>query len=137
MIKVSDKVELMMVPGSRGYTGGLCGNFDGEPMNDFVGPLGCVYSDSRLFARSWASPSEGSCGSFGFKAKVKEVQEYQENVCPRELYEATGITYPNAMYDCTEWAYHERTEGRYHCKSLSPMPKCSEGCLAVGTTGLQ
>ncbi|XP_042888822.1 hemolymph clottable protein-like [Penaeus japonicus] len=127
-IKVSDKVELLMAMYHRGHTAGLCGNFDGEPSNDMVGPKGCYYTDSSLFALSWASPGEG-CASFIFSGKKRKVEQYQD-ICTHFTYEPTGVTHSDALYDCTEWVYHERTEGHYHCKALTPMPVCRPECVA-------
>ncbi|XP_047490877.1 hemolymph clottable protein-like [Penaeus chinensis] len=128
LIKVSDKVEVLMGLDHRGHTIGLCGNFDGEPSNDMVGPKGCHYTDDRLFALSWASPGEG-CASFMYKNLKRDVERYQET-CSHFTYEPTGVSHADALYDCTEWMYHERTEGQYHCKALSPMPVCRPECVA-------
>ncbi|XP_042893721.1 hemolymph clottable protein-like [Penaeus japonicus] len=127
-VKVSDKVEVLMSLDHRGHTAGLCGNFDGEPSNDMVGPKGCYYTDSSLFALSWASPGEG-CASFIFSGKKRKVEQYQD-ICTHFTYEPTGVTHADALYDCTEWVYHERTEGHYHCKALTPMPVCKPECAS-------
>ncbi|XP_069996102.1 hemolymph clottable protein, partial [Penaeus vannamei] len=127
-VKVSDKVEVLLGLDHRGHTTGLCGNFDGEPSNDMVGPKGCYYTDAHLFALSWASPGEG-CAAFNFKSLKRDVDRYQED-CPHFAHEPTGVTHGDALYDCTEWVYHERTEGQYHCKALSPMPVCRPECVA-------
>lgn len=127
-IKVSDKVEFLMAMYHRGHTAGLCGNYDGEPSNDMVGPKGCYYTDGHLFSLSWASPGEG-CAAFNFKSLKRDVERYQED-CPHFAHEPTGVAHSDALYDCTEWVYHERTEGQYHCKALSPMPVCRPECVA-------
>lgn len=79
----------------RGHTTGICGNFDGEPSNDMVGPKGCYYTDGPLFALSWASPGEG-CASFMYKNLKRDVVWYQEN-CPHFTYEPTGVTHADGM----------------------------------------
>lgn len=44
----------VMAPGSeRGHTGGLCGTFDGQPLNDYHGVGGGTLEDSISFIDAW------------------------------------------------------------------------------------
>ena len=81
----------------RGHIRGLCGNYDGEPMNDLMGPKGCSYTDYQMFAQSWMTPMEGGCGDYD--AKVADVHTYQGN-CPHDFYQATGETYHEGSFNC-------------------------------------
>ncbi|XP_069497601.1 IgGFc-binding protein-like [Ambystoma mexicanum] len=45
----------------RGLTGGLCGNFNGLPDDDFTTPRGSVVNNASTFGISWTSPGLISC----------------------------------------------------------------------------
>ncbi|ROT65757.1 Hemolymph clottable protein [Penaeus vannamei] len=94
IVKVSDKVEILLSSTYTSEVSGLCGNLDTEAFTDMQGPRGCTYSDPALLALAWSTPGDG-CSSFSFQAKRRSVQRYQED-CPRFSYVPTGVSQSNA-----------------------------------------
>lgn len=59
---------------------GLCGNHDGEPQSELVGPHRCFYNDTELFARAWTGSSD-TCDLNALKELRKDVEVYQRENC--------------------------------------------------------
>ena len=47
---------------SKGTVCGMCGNFDGDPLNEFMSPNNHLYDNVRLFGDSWAYISPTTAG---------------------------------------------------------------------------
>nr|ANZ78205.1 clottable protein [Penaeus vannamei] len=117
IVKVSDKVEILLSSTYTSEVSGLCGNLDTEAFTDMQGPRGCTYSDPVLLALAWSTPGDG-CSSFSFQAKRRSVERYQED-CPRFSYVPTGVSQSNAMINCTEYEYQDE---RDMCAPDGPQP---------------
>ncbi|XP_063593558.1 hemolymph clottable protein-like [Penaeus indicus] len=117
IVKVSDKVEILLSSTYTSEVGGLCGNLDTEAFTDMQGPRGCTYTDPALLTLAWSTPGDG-CSSFAFQEKRRAVERYQED-CPRFSYVPTGVSHSNVVINCTEYEYQEEHDV---CASGGPQP---------------
>jgi hypothetical protein len=52
----ASNLGISVPPSAGGKVRGLCGNFDGDPANDFVTPSGQAVQDVNTFAAAWTPP---------------------------------------------------------------------------------
>lgn len=72
---------------------GICGNHDGEPINDMMGPTGCLYTDPALHTVAWSTPGVG-CSRFSLRNEKRTLAEYREN-CDKVFFQPTGVSQHN------------------------------------------
>lgn len=137
MIRVGDTVDLMVSDVYYGAVRGICGNYDGEPHNDMMGPTGCLYTDPELYTLAWSTSARSDCRRFTLRNEKRVLTDYREN-CDRVVFQPTGQTQQNVMANCTAWAYEQRqTLDGPSCTSKVPYPQCQTGCHSSSTATKQ
>nr|AAC32024.1 vitellogenin [Pimpla nipponica] len=137
---------------------GLCGNFDGEPDNDFTSPKDCVLLKPEEFAASYALTTKDCHGS-----ALEHARKASQAVCsqksPRPGNVVSDRDAGRKYSENSNWGYHSRQnsddeqgkndssdhkrcntlrtkvieEEDQICFSLRPLPTCAEGCTANRT----
>lgn len=137
LIRVGDTVDVMVSDIYYGAVKGICGNYDGEPQNDMMGPAGCFYTDPALHTLAWSTSARADCRKFTLRNEKRVLSEYREE-CDRAVFQPTGLSQENVMRNCTEWKYEERqTLNGLSCKSKVPHPECQAGCHQGSTSTKQ
>uniref|UniRef100_A0A0P4WWF6 Vitellogenin domain-containing protein n=1 Tax=Scylla olivacea TaxID=85551 RepID=A0A0P4WWF6_SCYOL len=128
LIRVGDTVDVMVSDLYYGAVRGICGNYDGEPLNDMMGPTGCLYSDPALYTLAWSTSARTDCRKFTLRNEKRVLSGYREE-CNRAIFQPTGLSQENVMKNCTDWKYEERQIiNGLSCKSKVPHPECQAGC---------
>ena len=140
MIKAGDKFRTVIR--------GLCGNYDGEPINDFTAPGNCILPKPELFIASYALTKEDCKGESLENSKLL-VTDY---VCVREekRHLSNVISDKESGRNDTEisnWGYHRQVTNKHciilktHiketdnaiCFTIRLVPSCAAGCWATET----
>ncbi|KAK2583797.1 hypothetical protein KPH14_009697 [Odynerus spinipes] len=122
---------------------GLCGDFDGQPENDFVTPKNCILKKPEEFAATYAMRDK--CEGMALKnAKMAE-----RSMCTKKTVRLSDVISDEEagrpVTNWKQWGYHTKSVSKrcnsYRtkviqkndqiCFTLRPVPTCSEGCAPV------
>ncbi|XP_071865217.1 vitellogenin [Bombus fervidus] len=139
MIKAGDKF--------RKVIRGLCGNYDGEPVNDFTAPRSCILRKPELFIASYALTKEHCEGESLENSKLlmnydcvqEEKSRFSNVISDKE----------SGRKDTEEsnWGYHKQVTNKHCtilktnieetdnaiCFTIRQVPFCAPGCWATET----
>ncbi|KZC03969.1 PREDICTED: vitellogenin-like [Dufourea novaeangliae] len=139
LIKASDEY--------RNALRGLCGNFDGEAVNDFLGPQNCVMRKPEHFVASYAL-NKNQCD-----ADIRETAEQARKECthPAKTVQSNVISDVDAGRSNNEkWGYHQGDQQQSDkrcsthrtqvletddniCFTIRPVVSCAPGCSPIET----
>ena len=77
-----------------GAVRGICGNYDGEPVNDMMGPTGCLYADPALYTLAWSTSARSDCRRFTLRNEKRVLSDYREE-CDTAVFQPTGLSQHN------------------------------------------
>nr|ACU00433.1 vitellogenin [Bombus hypocrita] len=144
---VYDGKRIMMKAGDkfRKAIRGLCGNYDGKLINDFMAPEKCVFRKPEQFIASYALNKE-ECESEFFENSKLPID--QDCVYEEKNHLSNVISDKESGRRDTEesnWGYHKQTKskqctimrtriketGNMICFTIRQVPSCAPGCWAT------
>lgn len=90
------RVLLQLANSQRGAVSGICGNFNGEKIDDFMTPLNCVQANPEMFVSSYSVPSDrkqGKAPSSDRRPNSSSVSNNspEDNCIPRTVFRGRPI----------------------------------------------
>ncbi|XP_019887836.2 uncharacterized protein LOC105281428 [Ooceraea biroi] len=139
-----ERVRLELFDEYRNDIRGLCGNYDGQPDNDFITPKNCILKDPEEFTATYAMTKDSCEGPAmenkqkAEKSKCIRMRNLQSNVISdreagRPWIENKKWGYHHEHLDasgkrCTFYRTKIVEEGDEICFTTRPLPICAEGC---------
>lgn len=106
-------ISVQVSPLQRGKQCGLCGDYNGDQLDEFRGPEGCIYHDHDDFGYSYAIPESGcTVPKYDSPCRVKSQECIQKHTRYIEIGSGSN---------------------RKACFSVTPIVRCAEGCQPKGT----
>ena len=78
-VVVTDTLSITPLNTMKNRFIGVCGNFDGKPTNDRIGPMGCLYTEPELelFKYAWTVEEGQDCDTRHVQEMHKQVNQFQ------------------------------------------------------------
>ncbi|OAD61537.1 Vitellogenin, partial [Eufriesea mexicana] len=145
-----ERILIQATDDYRSSIRGLCGNFDGETLNDFTGPQNCIFKSPEKFTASYALTKD-QCEGQSLEI-AKSFSKHTDCIPMEKTRHSNVINDIESGRSTTEldnWGYHSqrkagekscmktRTEVREIngkiCFSTRPVVSCTPGCSATET----